>query len=648
MSVPKLSLDPDEIAHLRRVLNECDFTDAVRREFLECCETRHVQAVPGSGKTTLLVAKLALLARKWSLHRRGICVVSHTNAAREEVQRKFLQNSGGPMLLSYPHFIGTSTAFIHQFLALPLVRGMGWQVRMIDNDIFAAEALGRAQRDPYVLGQWLGNKPNTANKVISELSISPTTFKLQECNGLPQARSQVRPRLETLRQKLTESGLFRFEDLIAIADTALTIYPILKDRLAARFPLVFVDEAQDTPASHKRLIEQVFANSSVQWLGDCNQAIYDDGESVEGARWQPVGNPIELLTSKRFGPRTASFASRLTIAKPQKISGEEGKDKLHIVLLFDKLSITEVLPKFADRVCKCLGKATSGNINAWAVAAKHRIATTQAWPNRLGEYWTSYLIPRPSGHEAGTLLGTLKRARQHSLNLGSNSEALHLCAGAIINLLHRLGYDSAGVRLTPNRLWKHLDERHSGAGTQLRRVLISCLKESLPHSEDGWRITCTQPFVDALTKCIAIVDLSDEFLAFAPDTAQSAPQPSSISNVFLYEVGTVKLKIRVGTIASVKGHTHDATLVLETNEGQKMDVAEALRTAFLQIAPKGKQIPKALMNIFVASTRPRHVLGLATRRDAVDTTLEAALKTLGWEVVDLTLSTAQPDDRKPS
>jgi DNA helicase-2/ATP-dependent DNA helicase PcrA len=384
-------------------------------------------------------------------------------------------------------------------------------------------------------------------------------------------------------------------------------------------------------------------------LGDCNQAIYDEGESEEGARWQPCGSPIELLASKRFGPRTASFASRLTIAKPQSISGEEGKDKLHIVLLFDQTSIAKVLPEFARRVCECLWTATDGNINAWAVAAKHRIATTQAWPNRLGEYWTSYLIPQPPGPEAGTLLGTLKRARHHALNLGSNSDALQLCAGAIINLLDRLGYDSAGTRLTPTRLWRHLDERHSGAGTYLRGVLIICLKESLPHSQDDWRISCAQPFTDALAKCIAAtLELSDKFLVFEPDSASSVPQSSSSSNVFLHEVGTLKLKIRVGTIASVKGHTHDATLVLETNEGQKMDVAEALRTAFLHIAPKGKQIRKALMNVFVASTRPRHVLGLATRREAVDAALEAAIKTNGWEVVDLTSTGGQPVSQIPS
>jgi DNA helicase-2/ATP-dependent DNA helicase PcrA len=50
--------------------------------------TLDVEACPGSGKTTLLVAKLAILARHWNTAERGICVLSHTNAARREIEKK--------------------------------------------------------------------------------------------------------------------------------------------------------------------------------------------------------------------------------------------------------------------------------------------------------------------------------------------------------------------------------------------------------------------------------------------------------------------------------------------------------------------------------------------------------------------------------
>jgi DNA helicase-2/ATP-dependent DNA helicase PcrA len=62
--------------------------DERRREFLKRLDTLDVAACPGSGKTTLVVAKLAILGRHWRSRTQGICVLSHTNAAREEIESR--------------------------------------------------------------------------------------------------------------------------------------------------------------------------------------------------------------------------------------------------------------------------------------------------------------------------------------------------------------------------------------------------------------------------------------------------------------------------------------------------------------------------------------------------------------------------------
>ena len=46
--------------------------DAPRIKFLQSLETLDVSACPGSGKTTMVVAKLAILARKWTSRRAAI------------------------------------------------------------------------------------------------------------------------------------------------------------------------------------------------------------------------------------------------------------------------------------------------------------------------------------------------------------------------------------------------------------------------------------------------------------------------------------------------------------------------------------------------------------------------------------------------
>lgn len=96
--------------------------DSVRAEVIKKMNSVDVQAFPGSGKTTILVAKLAILARKWSNNNAGICVLSHTNVAREEIENRLGNTEIGHRLLSYPHFIGTVHSFFDTYVALPWLK----------------------------------------------------------------------------------------------------------------------------------------------------------------------------------------------------------------------------------------------------------------------------------------------------------------------------------------------------------------------------------------------------------------------------------------------------------------------------------------------------------------------------------------------
>ena len=86
--------------------------DQPRRNIIKNLESIDIQAFPGSGKTTILVAKLAILAKKWTSTTSGICVLSHTNVAREEIEKRLGNTEIGAELLRYPHFIGS---FFFQF-----------------------------------------------------------------------------------------------------------------------------------------------------------------------------------------------------------------------------------------------------------------------------------------------------------------------------------------------------------------------------------------------------------------------------------------------------------------------------------------------------------------------------------------------------
>ncbi len=102
-----LPLTPELLAELGDELGGCDFTDPSQIDFLAKAGPCDVQAAPGNGKTTLLAAKLALLSRNWTTRRRGVCVISHTNAARTEVEDLIASHPTAMRLMAYPHFTGT-------------------------------------------------------------------------------------------------------------------------------------------------------------------------------------------------------------------------------------------------------------------------------------------------------------------------------------------------------------------------------------------------------------------------------------------------------------------------------------------------------------------------------------------------------------
>jgi len=132
----------DEDVEWVRALMGLDGIDAPRRAFLTSPSALDLSACPGSGKTTLIVANLAILARKWPHRTKGVCVLSHTNVAREEIRHRLSGTAVGQRLLGYPHFIDTIHGFVNRFLALPWLNSNGYPSPTIDNDVATAYRRG--------------------------------------------------------------------------------------------------------------------------------------------------------------------------------------------------------------------------------------------------------------------------------------------------------------------------------------------------------------------------------------------------------------------------------------------------------------------------------------------------------------------------
>lgn len=117
------------------------------RNVMRCWHSADVAACPGSGKTTVLLAKLKLLVDRMPLENgAGICVLSHTNVAVNEIKNRL--SDYADRLLSYPNYIGTIQSFVDRFVTMPYIRNFfGRNVQVVDNLTYAQHVLSKMQHD---------------------------------------------------------------------------------------------------------------------------------------------------------------------------------------------------------------------------------------------------------------------------------------------------------------------------------------------------------------------------------------------------------------------------------------------------------------------------------------------------------------------
>lgn len=658
-------LTPDLLDQLGRELGGCDFTGANQQAFLSSVDSCDVQAAPGHGKTTLLVAKLALLSRCWDSRAQGVCVISHTNAAREEVEKKLAHHPEASAFLGYPHFIGTVTAFLDRYIALPYLRGLGWAVHRIDDEVFAATAGSRWRSKPALVRYARGNNGRNQQRVerefVPKLALVPTFV----CDpGIAPQRIAVRRRahqpgpdspsgaaLEELKAELVYDGYYRFCDLTALAIQALEKCPAIVERIRRRFPLVLLDEAQDTNGEQLALLNRLFAaDVAYQKLGDQNQTLYEDEDLTPDDYWRAGDGVIPLNESRRFGTNIAGFASRLTVRARQQITGLPDVPSRRTLILFCPDTIGAVLPAYVAEVRKHWGDAVNTGIDIRAVASRHNPATDNRGesPKTLVEYCPHYRSGRGRQSRPDTLCVLLRQAALLHQTQSSPAEVAGLFTAGIVGLLRRqLWRDALGQTADGRNLWRILAAHEDRLALRVRRLLRDRITVgNAPWSADRWNA-----FRDELTVMLgirgALTEAATTYLEFvdagAADHDGPAPQPSK--TLFEHDGVTVRL----GSIHSVKGKTVDGLLVVETEvwrpgrANRAMDLATVLPHAFgLEDRDFSANIAQlaAATNIFVAATRPRQLLACAVRKAAVTDDLVEAARAQGWHVCDVAAAPA--------
>jgi hypothetical protein len=611
---------------------------AEHRRFLAANESCDVHACPGSGKTTLLVAKLAILSRDWDHRDHGLLVLSHTNVARAEVEKRLCRGGVGSRLLRYPHFVGTIQGFVDRFLALPYLRdtrGASF-VPVVDDERFACAAKWKYEHRSTKYSRaagWLEHARDPEAVLATLHYVGTANAVASDARRIPDANKPSYKELKAFKDSLTEKGFFRFADMFAFAAAALQERPWLREAVVTRFPWVFVDETQDTRREVLDLIDSIFLGRSiVQRLGDANQAIYQDtgAEAPEGEfAWRCVHS---LPRSFRLQPKVAAFASRLTVAYPQTIVGNpERVDHSHTVFVFDNDTIHGVLPAFAEVLVREWPAGFPQDFVAKAVGFRKSESGSAHLPRCIGDYWYGFdpgldqgSVPRDS------FIHAVRWARRAAASTGEFGPPFDALAAVLASVAR----DANGGRMSQSQVMHAL---RSGGHAEhgLRRVLRDLIEDRLDLTERFWADVTQEVQAQARLASFGMSEGRPEFFAWdasspTPRSGQGARSPGNVARIL---VGARVVPITVTTIHSVKGETHHATLVLETimHEHDMRFVVPILLGDAVERDFSNAQLNR-VRRLFVGMTRPSDLLCLAVHRDGVDDEQLRRLAATGWMI----------------
>jgi superfamily I DNA/RNA helicase len=278
-----------------------------------------VRACPGSGKTYTVAARLHKALKDWKFRNQGIAVTSFTNVAWQEIGQYLKSDFGVSSAFEYPHFLGTLDSFINKYIFLPFGHlAMGCGSRPVLS--------GPPHDDEEAIGKWLWWRSPVCNKQGCQLGqfsydANGKLIRLQYPDMGEDCKLEPRRPCIDNKRKFNNLGLATQADSNYFALKILNHYPIVAGAVARRFPVIMVDEAQDTSTIQMRIMDHLVESGlkDLMLVGDPDQAIYEwrDAEPqlfVEKCEaWKE--NSVELTENWRSSQLICDCASRLSSAK---------------------------------------------------------------------------------------------------------------------------------------------------------------------------------------------------------------------------------------------------------------------------------------------------------------------------------------------
>ncbi|MFE3380423.1 UvrD-helicase domain-containing protein [Streptomyces anulatus] len=323
---------------------------ADQQALVDAEESLFAAACPGAGKTRAMVARF--LKRTAEEDRRGIALLSFTNAAVEEVRQRCGQRT---QALEVPHFVGTFDTFIHRFIVTPLyAKAFGQKPnyvqrwRDIPSASFRLDQIGRAKNlqldwfdfDP------VGRACLIENRLPRDFG-SPTTVAelLARRHAAEAHASHIFGRLVRAGTISCVAARCLAEYWLQEADGQRTLAPLLRSRFAE----VIIDEAQDCGREELRILEFLRQQGTrVIMVGDTDQSIYEfrsaTPEGVRAFAESLPGDPIHLKDNWRSTPAICAFNTSLRSGQLTELACGENAWNPTPVHLIEYKALDDIVP----------------------------------------------------------------------------------------------------------------------------------------------------------------------------------------------------------------------------------------------------------------------------------------------------------------
>lgn len=647
--------------------------DDERKAFIRNFNTIDLQAVPGSGKTTALLAKLVILERKLPfIGGSGILVLSHTNAAIDEIKEKIQEHC--PKLFSYPNFIGTIQSFVDDFLAVPFYnlvfkRKLNW----IDKDRYEEElvrlfniiAWNKDYDEPTKLfyqrhikrAEKETNKDNYLTKhlvakyienEVCSLYYDFITHEIKNRDNDVLLKTQTNKRyigLKAIIIEVLEKGIISYDYAYHFGECYLHKIPLIKELLQKRFSFVFVDEMQDMDTHQYNLLEKIFYDdgnsvSIIQRVGDKNQAIYYSVKADDV--WNDRADILRINGSQRLSKPIANVVKKFALHNDSSfdiVGKNECELKPHI-LVFENATIGNIIPCFAQIVkeCKENGSLKSKKdykdvkVVCWnTVWKENEESRNDTSKLRLEDYHKGFKIEKHKPKEDYENLKsyllyyeqkkTLEPLRKNILN-------------AFLKILRLENINAADNRpYTKKKLIEFVYEKdikkYDEFNLNLYNWSIGIIREKTNEVWNEIKLyvpTLLAMFEKTISKSSTFINADNDDMP-AENAEILAP-----TNHFKED----GLEIEITSVHAVKGQTHCATLYLESCYYNNYE-SERLSAQFLGKNFNDTKVhhKSSVKMAYVGFSRPTDLLCIAIHKDRFDNLLSGINRDI-WEIVEVT------------